>query len=72
MLNLIIGSVTPTKARIWVRGKGETPVAFLKCSSADGSTSLNKLFELEERHGYTGVIEVDTVLLQTESKFSQI
>ncbi len=58
MLNLIVGSVTSSSARIWVRGSAETPFAFLDYGQVGGQLQTGSSFELEERHGFTRVIEL--------------
>lgn len=56
--NLIIGHIGSDHARIWVRGSMESPVAFLSYRTEDGSDAGEATLLLEERHGYTGVIEL--------------
>ena len=54
MARLIIGHVTSNSAMIWVRGDKKNPVAFVKVAPGNKSTTLT----LEERHGYTGAVEI--------------
>lgn len=57
MARLIIGHVTDTTARIWVRGDDRHPVAFITLHNEVTGTTDNAVTTLEARHGYTGVVE---------------
>ena len=56
---MIIGHVSDSKARIWVRGSSERPVAFLSYGLEDDTSQEAIPLSLEERHAYTGVIELE-------------
>lgn len=47
-----------TEARIWVRGSGKGPVAFLTYQANGQAPQAVEPFLLEERHAYTGVIKL--------------
>ena len=55
MARLIIGHVTSDSAIIWTRGDRKHPIAFIKVEPGNRSTTI----ALEERHGYTGAVEID-------------
>ncbi len=55
MARLIIGHVTESSVKIWVRGERRYPVAFV--TLRPGRFKPRQL-KLEPRHGYTGVIEI--------------
>ncbi|GAX62221.1 phosphodiesterase/alkaline phosphatase D, partial [Candidatus Scalindua japonica] len=55
MARLIIGHTTNDSVRIWVRGKDRYPVAFITVNGS-GNYMETRSIELEERHGYTGVV----------------
>lgn len=57
MARLIIGHITDSSVKIWVRGENSHPWANL--TIFEGVNTLKTIqLELEERHGYTGCIEV--------------
>ncbi len=57
MPRLIIGHVSEEAATIWVRGDRRYPVAHVRVY--DNDESHNMTVGLEERHGYTGTVEVN-------------
>ncbi len=60
MSNLIIGDVTPTTARIWVRGEKKSGSAKLRYRPADGSVPARTVTAaLEPFRGYTAIIALD-------------
>src|SRR6266850_3165291 len=60
MSNLIIGSVTSTTARIWVRGEKKSGNAKLRYRPADGSASWQTVTAtLEPFRGYTGALALE-------------
>ncbi len=56
MPRLIIGHITDTEAKIWVRGDGPYPNAFVQVSAPEGDLPEKKIL-LEERHFFTGSVE---------------
>ena len=60
MANLIVGSVTPTSARLWVRGEKKSGDAKLRYRPADGSAAWRRLTAaLEPFRGYTAVFAIE-------------
>ena len=55
MARLIIGHVSDSTATIWVRGDRRYPYAHVRVY--DNANSYQKTVGLEERHGYTGIVE---------------
>ena len=55
MARLIIGHTTHNSVLIWVRGEQRCPVAFVAIRA--GNSTQEKSVLLEERHGYTSVVE---------------
>ena len=63
MARLIIGHTTHNAVTIWVRGDPKHPIGFVTCT---GPQDLpERVIELEERHGYTGVVQIDQLTPQT-------
>jgi phosphodiesterase/alkaline phosphatase D-like protein len=62
MARLIIGHVADNKANIWVRGEKKHPVAFIRVQPGDKTVTIL----LEERHGYTGSVEIDGLQPNTD------
>ena len=69
MPRLIIGQVSDTEARIWVRGSKKLPVAFLRYGPA-GATPTEKKIALEERHEFTSVFCLAALSPDTRYNFS--
>lgn len=65
MARLIIGHVSSSSVRIWVRGDRRYPHAIVQVSGPSEGTPTSKL-HLEERHGFTGVIEVKGLSASTD------
>jgi alkaline phosphatase D len=60
MSNLIIGDVTPTTARIWVRGEKKSGNAKLRYRPADGSAPWQTVTTpLEPFRGYTAILVLE-------------
>jgi alkaline phosphatase D len=60
MSNLIIGDVTPTTARIWVRGEKKSGNAKLRYRPADGSAPAKTVTAaLEPFRGYTAILALE-------------
>lgn len=57
MARLIIGHTTHDSTRTWVRGTSDHPVAFVKLIGP--GAPKEKSIILEERHGYTGVVDFE-------------
>lgn len=66
MPRLIIGHVDDHSARIWIRGTADHPVGALRVLKAGGRTVFDGSLQLEQRHFYTGVLEVDGLEPGTE------
>lgn len=58
MPNLIVGHVTGNSARIWVRANQKEPFAHLSYRAVGKSNTKSKRLELENRHDFTGVIDI--------------
>lgn len=65
MARLIIGHVTDTTAKIWVRGKCFFHWAHISLSQNGKHIKTEKL-ELQERHGYTGCMEFKGLKARTD------
>ena len=60
MSNLIVGSVTPTSVRLWVRGEKKSGDAKLRFRPADGSAAWRSLTAaLEPFRGYTAAFTIE-------------
>lgn len=57
MPRLLIGHVTDTTAKIWVRGSERNPVAFVEVVDSQNQPVAEKKKRLEERHFFTGVLD---------------
>ncbi len=62
MARLIIGHITPNSVVIWVRGDRKHPVAFVQVDPGNKSKTIT----LEERHGYTGAVEITGLSSDTD------
>ena len=56
MARLIIGHVTDSSAKVWVRGTAEYPFAFVTVNGP-GAPKPERV-TLEKRHFYTGVADI--------------
>lgn len=68
MPRLIIGHVSDTEARIWVRAGERFPFAFIRCEAA-GLPAVEKMIQLEARHNFTGVFELTGLAPDTTYAF---
>lgn len=59
MARLLIGHVTDTTARIWVRGTQDCPVAFVDLLDSKDRVVESRSARLEERHFYTGILDFE-------------
>lgn len=66
MSRLLIGAVTDGSARIWVRGRAQRPWAFVEVFDDRRRKVAAETKELEERHFFTGVVEVGGLAAGTE------
>src|SRR5262245_29465039 len=65
MSNLVVGHVTPSTARIWARGdKGKA--AELRYRKKGGSAWQTETATLEEKRGYTAVIDLKQLAADTD------
>jgi phosphodiesterase/alkaline phosphatase D-like protein len=58
MAHLIIGHVTPTTAKVWVRGEKKNPRAELRHRAQGGGAWSTDVLDLEEHRGYVGVFDL--------------